>query len=225
MSRYEWTPAKRQLLADMYPHCHTADVAAWLECTVRQCYAAAARWGITKSQEFLSSADSGRVAPGRFTERMVAGRFQRGMTPWNKGTHYQAGGRSVLTRFKPGQQPSRTKPIGSYRLDAQGLLQRKVADTPGPNHRRWRGVHELLWIEAYGPVPAGHVVCFRPGQRTNKLEEITLDRVECITRGDMGRRNHPVNKSPEYARLVQLKGAITRQVNRIAQEAAQKEST
>lgn len=223
MTRRAWTDAERQLLADMYPHCHTADVAAWLQCTVRQCYAAAARWGIVKSEEFLHSAESGRLTSERITERMVAGRFQRGMTPWNKGQHYQAGGRSAQTRFKPGRRPSTTQPIGSYRLDTQGLLQRKVADTPGPNHLRWRGVHELVWIEANGPLPAGHVVCFRPGQRTNVLEEITLDRVECLSRAEIARRNHPMNKSPELARLVQLKGAITRQVNRIAREAAQKE--
>ncbi len=43
------------------------------------------------------------------------------------------------------------------------------------------------------------------------------------SRAEIARRNHPMNKSLELARLVQLKGAITRQVNRIAREAAQKE--
>ncbi|KYZ79032.1 hypothetical protein PTBPS01_03975 [Burkholderia pseudomallei] len=59
---------------------------------------------------------------------------------------------------------------------------------------------------------------------TNKLEEITLDRVECISMAENARRNHPRSKSPELAKLVQLKGAITRQVNRIAREAKEQES-
>jgi hypothetical protein len=61
-------------------------------------------------------------------------------------------------------------------------------------------------------------------QRATVLELITPDAVEAITRGENARgenarRNHPKNKSPELARLYQLKGAITRQVNRINKEA------
>jgi hypothetical protein len=70
------------------------------------------------------------------------------------------------------------------------------------------------------PDPAGHIVCFQAGARkTTVLEEVTADRLECITRAENARRNHPRNRSPELAKLVQLKGAITRQVNRIAREA------
>lgn len=59
---------------------------------------------------------------------------------------------------------------------------------------------------------------FRPGMRTAALVEIILERIECITRAENSRRNHPANKSPELTRLVPLKGAITPQVNRIARE-------
>ncbi len=34
------------------------------------------------------------------------GKFQKGSTPFNKGKHYNAGGRSIETRFKKGQKPS-----------------------------------------------------------------------------------------------------------------------
>ncbi|MFD1839535.1 hypothetical protein [Paracidovorax cattleyae] len=74
-------------------------------------------------------------------------------------------------------------------------------------------------------MPDGHICVFKPGQRTTVLEEITADRVECISRAENARRNHPRNKSPELAKLVQLKGAITRQVNRIAREAKEGAST
>lgn len=222
MTRRAWTEAERQLLADMYPHCHTADVAAWLDRGVQHCYAMAQRIGIAKAEEFLSSPLSGRLQPGQVTERMVAGRFQQGMKPWNKGQHYQAGGRSVATQFKPGQRGSNWKPVGTYRVNAEGYLDRKVTATGYPP-ADWKAVHRLVWEEAHGPVPDGHVVVFKAGQRTNVLEELTLDRLECISRAENARRNHPNNRCPEYARLVQLKGAITRQVNRIAREAAQKE--
>ncbi len=223
MSRHLWTHAELQLLRELYPDMHTDDVAALLQVQMRQVYGAASRLGLHKTPEYKASVTSGRIQRAQNDPRMRVTQFRPGSQPWNKGQRFEAGGRSALTRFKPGHKGSRTQPIGSYRLDAQGLLQRKVADTPGPNHLRWRGVHELIWIEAHGPVPAGHVVCFRPGQRTNRLEEITLERVECLSRAQIARRNHPANKSPELARLVQLKGAITRQVNRIAREAAQEQ--
>jgi hypothetical protein len=87
--------------------------------------------------------------------------------------------------------------------------------------RRWKAVHRLVWEAANGPIPAGHIVVFKPGTKTVAEAEITADKLECITRTENLRRNHPRNKSPELGRLVQLKGAITRQVNRIAREHAE----
>lgn len=109
--------------------------------------------------------------------------------------------------------------MSSYRINADGHLQRKVSEASGNNSKRWRGVAELVWVEANGPVPPKHIVIFKRGQHTAVLEEITLDRVECISMAENARRNHPRNKSPELAKLVQLKGAITRQVNRITRTA------
>jgi hypothetical protein len=83
-------------------------------------------------------------------------------------------------------------------------------------------VHRLVWEDANGPVPEGHIIVFRPGQRTTQETEITIDRIECISRADNARRNHPARKSHELAKLVQLKDAITRQVNRIAKESQPK---
>ena len=143
--------------------------------------------------------------------------------PHNAGRKgWQAGGRSVQTQFRKGQMAGQAarnyKPIGSLRINADGYLERKVTDAHPVPARRWVGVHRLVWEAAHGPVPRSHVVRFRAGMFTNVLEEITLDRLELISRAEHARRNHPVSRDPEYARLVQLKGAITRQVNRIARE-------
>jgi hypothetical protein len=154
---------------------------------------------------------------------MVASQFKPGLTPWNKGQPYDSGGRSHETRFKPGAKPHTTLPLGSLRINKDGHLQRKVSEARGNNSQRWRGVAELVWVAANGPLPAGHIVIFRPGMRSAVLQDITLDRIECISKAENARRNHPRNKHPELARLVQLKGAITRQVNRINREAAQAE--
>lgn len=207
----------------MYPECTGQDVAAWLDCTPSRVYQMAKKLGIEKSAEFLASDASGRVRRGKQHPNMIAKRFQKGLTPWNKGQHYVAGGRSVETRFKPGRRPEEARnyvPIGSHRICADGYLERKVTDDPRlVPARRWVAVHRLVWEAERGPIPAGHIVRFKPGQKTAVLEEITADRLECITRADNARSNHPARRDPELFRLIQLKGAITRQVNRIAREA------
>jgi hypothetical protein len=90
--------------------------------------------------------------------------------------------------------------------------------------RRWVGVHRLVWEQINGPIPDGYVVCFRAGCFSTDVEKITIDALELVHRGELARRNHPRSRSPELAKLVQLKGAITRQVNRIAREAKEQES-
>lgn len=216
MSRYYWTAGDDAVLLDLYPDVPTVDIAALMGLGICQVYQRASKLGISKSAAYLAQETSGRVRRGQRHPRMLATQFAQGMTPWNKGMKgLQIGG--VHTQFERGNLPHTTQPLGSYRM-AGGMLERKIGEQSGPNHLRWRPVSRLVWEAANGPVPAGHIVVFRPGMRTVVLDEITLDRVECIPRGENARRNHPVNKSPELARLVQLKGAITRQVRRIARE-------
>lgn len=218
MNRKPWTTEEIDALRRLYPD-HAADVVGKvIGRPPRSVYQKAAALGIEKSEAFKLSTRSGRIQRGRKDPRMVANQFKPGITPWNKGTNYVAGGRSAETRFKKGSKPHTTLPIGSYRINKDGHLQRKVSEASGNSSKRWRCVAELVWVEANGPVPPKHIVVFKPGMRTNVLEQITLDRVECISMAENARRNHPRNKHPELAQLFQLKGAITRQVNRIKKQ-------
>ena len=184
-------------------------------------YQLASRLGLKKSAEFFASDLSGRIARGKMHPRMIATQFKPGSKPWNAGTHYVAGGRSAETRFKPGTRPHTWLPVGSYRISGDNQLERKMNNNPGANHVRWHPVARLVWEAAHGTVPTGSMVVFKPGRKSLVLERITLDAVECITRAENARRNHPRNKSPEIATLVQIKGQITRQVNRLAREQEQ----
>lgn len=217
-----WTATEDALLRDLYPDCTCADLAALLERKPGSIYCAAMRLGLSKSEAFKASDQSGRIQRGKQDPRMAATRFTKGITPWNKGIEYIAGGRSAETRFAKGHTPHTWQPIGSYRITADGYLERKMNNLPGANHVRWHGVHRIVWEAANGPIPAGHIVVFKPGTRTTVLELITADKLECITRADHARRNHPGTRNPELYALYQLKGAITRQVNRITR--AQQES-
>ncbi len=224
-----WTPEALANLVHHYPHMRTKDLAAQLGRKEQGVAYKAWSLGVHKSPEYLSSLMSGRMQAGKPLPGSAATQFVPGGKPWNAGRKgWQAGGASVSTQFKAGQKPHTTMPVGSYRLcfhKASGFsrLEQKTSEAQGANHKRWTPVARLVWEAAHGAVPKGCIVVFKPGIGTNVLELITLDRLDCITRGQHASRNHPRSKDPEMGRLVQLKGAITRQVNRItrAHEAQQ----
>lgn len=226
-----WTPEQIALLRQIYPSELTREVAQRLGRSTSGVWVKAQQLGIKKTPAFLAGAKSGRIQRNQQHPAIVATRFRAGQEPWNKGTSFRPGGRCEETQFKPGQRPHTWLPVGTYRIvtdrKKQRNLEQKISDQAGPNHVRWKPVARIVWEAAHGPTPKGWLVVFKPGIKTLALEEITLDRLECISRADNARRNHPGNQHPEIARLYQLKGAITRQVNRRIKEADQqtKEAT
>lgn len=217
-SRRAWPDQDKALLRRLYPCTVTKAIAEQLGRSLTTVYQQAQHLGLKKTPEFLEGEQAGRIQRGRTNPAMAATQFKAGFTPWNKGAKgLDIGGKQ--TRFAPGSKPHNTQPVGSYRLNKGGHLQRKISDSGGNNSQRWRGVAELVWCAANGTLPVGHIVVFRPGRFSAVLEQITIDAVECISKAENARRNHPRNKHHELGRLVQIKGAITRQVNRITREA------
>lgn len=223
--RKPWTPAEVEVLRRFYSDNSTAEVAAMLGRDAKSTYAKANALGLFKSDAFMSSASSGRIMRGRTHPAMIATQFKKGLIPWNKGTKGTTGlhPNCRRTQFKKGEMSGAAQhnyvPIGSYRVNKDGHLERKMTDDPAiVPARRWTPVYRLVWEAAHGPIPDGWIVRFKDGMKTAALDEITADRLECITKAENARRNHPARKSPELAKLLQLKGAITRQVNRIKKQ-------
>jgi hypothetical protein len=218
-TRRAWTDAERAILRRNYAHFPTAQIAAQLGRTLAQVYNQAAKLGLHKSAEYLASPAACRMRRGDL-DRLggAAHRFKPGHEPWNKGTHYTAGGRSAETRFKPGRAPEQARnyrPIGSLRISKDGTLERKVTDDQAVvPARRWVGVHRLVWEQQHGPVPPGHAVAFRAGRRTTDPALITPDALELITRAELMARNTVHTLPKPLAQLVQLRGALKRQINR-----------
>ncbi|MCY1215356.1 hypothetical protein D9M68_540840 [compost metagenome] len=220
-----WLDHEIEAVRQLYPNSKASDIAAALGRTVGSVYRLADKLGVRKSAQFYASPASGRL-DGTTGQ---SGRFLAGQTSWNAGLKgWQAGGRSGETQFKKGRpavEAHNYQPIGTERINRDGYLERKVTDDPSiVPVRRWVPVHRLVWEATHGPIPPGHAVAFLPGRRTTDAALITGDALELVSRAELARRNHPKNKSPELARLVQLKGAITRQVNRIAREAKEQRS-
>lgn len=202
-----WTEDEIRLLQEMYPGQRAQDIAERLGRTPSQVIAKAQRLGLRKTREAVAAiARSSMADPQHPGHRH---RFQKGHAPWNKGVHYQAGGRSAATQFKPGTQPRNWLPIGSERIRSDGYLERKLTDT-GVTRRDFVCIHHIIWREAGREIPPGHALVFKDGNKHN----LVLDNLELVSRAALMRRNSMHNYGPEIARVYQLQGAITRQINK-----------
>lgn len=220
--RHRWTAEETYLLTKHYATMPGQELAELLQMPLGAVYNKAWALGLKKTQETI--AEMARKALLDPAHPARKSQFPRGLSPWNKGVSFDSGGRSHETRFKTGRAPSEARnyaPIGSLRVSKDGYLERKTNDTHPVPTRRWTAVHRLVWEAANGPIPAGHIVIFKTGLKTAIEAEVAVDRLECISRAEHAQRNHPRRRNPELGKLVQLKGAITRQVNRINREHAE----
>ena len=139
-----------------------------------------------------------RIKHKRLMASNIKTRFRKGIVPWNKGTHFCAGGRSAETRFKKGQirgaAARRYRPVGAItvRHDSppKRLRGRKRKDGKQPwgKKRRWIKIKDdgppqycwvpyarYLWQQKHGAVPAGYFVVHKDGDQMNDvIENLTL---------------------------------------------------
>ena len=90
-------------------------------------------------------------------------------------------------KYKAGNRPVNWMPIGSERI-SHGYVYVKVAE----GQQQWRAKHRLLWEEAYGPIPKGHIVTFLDGNNRNfSLNNlIVISRTEQIVLIRLGLRSN-----------------------------------
>lgn len=205
--RRMWTPDDVALLTARYSDEPTAAIAADLGRDRDRVYRKAAFLGLKKSAAYQARLKAQSAA--KIEEAGKAHRFNPGGAPWNKGTHFTAGGRSDETRFKKGHVTHTWRPIGSERVSKEGYLQRKMTDT-GVTRRDYVPVHRLVWLAAGREIPPGHALLFRDGNKRN----FALDNLELVSRQELMARNTVHNRGPEVAQLIQLRGVLTRQINR-----------
>ncbi len=156
---FRWTDRHDEWLRNMYPDTSNRTIAKVLGCSYSAVKNRGQLLGLKKSAEYL--------------EREKPGCFRKGQPTWNKGLSYQPGGRTKESQFRPGQKPSNTAPIGAETEDKDGYLKRKVRDDApaGMSRKNWKFVHVLKWEEYHGvPVPAGHVIRFRNGDKRDFSE-------------------------------------------------------
>lgn len=208
MTRRHYTDREIETVRRLYPDTPTPRIAEILGRSVGSVFRKAHNLGLHKTAEFMSAYHGGLLNQHSNTTK-----FKPGTVPWNKGISYPAGGRSKQAQFKPGTRPHTWRPVGTITKAADGALRMKVADT-GSGQRDWVYLHAVAWERANGPAPRGHVIAFKAGMGTLDPDEITVERLELVTRAELMRRNSMHRHGPELARLTQLRGCITRQINR-----------
>lgn len=209
--RRPWDADEDARLRREYPHEPTSVIAQRFGRTLSAVYQRARILHLLKSAAYLASPSACRLRRGDNVG--VQFRFHKGQVPANKGLRRPgwAPGRMKETQFTPGVRRGVAvrlyKPIGSERMSKDGYLQRKVNDDL-PLQSRWRAVHLIVWEAAHGPLPKGHAIVFRNGDKA----DIRLDNFECITRRALMLRNSVHNLPEPLAAAVQLLGALHRQI-------------
>lgn len=215
--RREWSDDELELLRRYYAEVPTVELARALGRKVERVCAKANRLGLKKATEVVSEIARQRtLQPGHGSS---ATRFKPGIVPANKGLRRPgwAPGRMGATQFKPGQKPPTTMPVGAFRV-VEGMLERKFSEESGAPHKRWSFYGRQVWEAAHGPVPAGHLVVFKPGRHTTDPERVTLDALECITRAENLARNSIHTLHPKLAEVSRLRGSLKRAINRREKE-------
>jgi hypothetical protein len=135
-------------------------------------------------------------------------RFPNGLVPFNKGVKgWYSGGRSAETWFKKGQPNARWKddyPVGVLRVNSCGYIDMKIKE----GLRAWRLLHYILWEDAHGPVPKGHCLRFKDGDRLN----VELRNLRLISRRTNMLRNTIHNLPPALASTIHLLGQLNRRI-------------
>lgn len=224
-----WEPEDDALLVRRYPDEATAVLATELGRTTRAVYMRAKHLSLAKSEAFYASDAGSRIKPGE--RRGVATQFRPGQVPPNKGLRRPgwAPGRMRETQFRRGVRQGvaarNWMPVGSIRVDPEGYQRIKVREwTPGEatgfgNSKIWSLHQRYLWEQAHGPIPPGHSVVFRDGNRTNCV----LENLELITRAELMRRN-TIHKLPAPLKAtIQVLGRLTRQIRKRSRDAEEQD--
>lgn len=216
-----WTAAEDAAIRERWEQDDAATIARYLGRTRASLYQRVRKLGLRKSIAWVAERARQRWAEGRH-QNSRAHLFQKGDVPANKGLRRPgyARGRMRETQFRKGQMAGAAQakwvPIGTEIINPKrNVLMRKMTDDPTLYPAaRWRPVHVLVWEAVHGPVPKGHIVVFRPGLKTFIASEITIDRLELVTRAENMRRNTIHNYPPILADTMRLVGRVQRQLRK-----------
>ena len=220
-AKRKWGQKEDAQLRALYPNTPTKEIGEEMGRPFWCIYGRAAKLGLRKTQEYLNSPAACRLRRGDNVG--AAFRFKKGMIPQNKGLRRPgwAPGRMAETQFKKGERRGVAAknwcPIGTIRPDSEGFLRIKVREgVKGEaygfgNVKIWPLLNRHVWESHRGPIPSGHIVVFKDGNRAN----CAFENLELISFADNMRRNTVHNLPKPLSQVIQLRGALTRKLRRL----------
>jgi hypothetical protein len=218
-ARRFWTDEEILIVRALYPGTKTARIAQQLSRPTSAVYQAAVKLGLHKSEEYLASPEACRLRRGEHPG--LATQFKKGQVPVNKGMRRPgwAPGRMRETQFKPGRRQGAAagnwRPLGTIAVDAEGYRRIKVREGKKGeaygfgNTKIWPLLQRHNWEQAFGPIPDGHTVVFKDGDRSN----CDVGNLEMISRAELMKRNTIHNRYPkDVVNTIMLLGAVKRKL-------------
>ena len=197
-SSKHYTEEDDELLRKLYPRTRAIEIAKMIGRSKCSVIGRANKLGLKKDRDFM-------------IECSRAGQFRKGQEPPNKGKKWddfmskEAQERSRSTTFKKGNIPKNHMQVGDEAKTTDGYWKVKIAE---PN--KWAYKHILLWQQHHGEIPEGHLIYFVDGNQDN----VTIENLAMTDRAGHGKRVKD-NQPLELKQLIQLKGALQRQINKI----------
>lgn len=202
MKRRTLTPQQKNYLVENYPNKYAKEVADELGISLSCVYNNVYRLGIKKSPEWLRQELEKQA--NRLTCDGVAHRFKKGHVPFNKGKNINDEWYQKIegTMFKKGQRPANWKPDGSERIDKDGYIMLKV-------NGRFQLKHKYIWEQVNGPMPKGHAIVYKDGNKLN----VTIENLECISRIELMNRNTIHNYPSEIVGVMKILKNLKKKIN------------
>lgn len=173
MRKY-WTLEEKELLKIHYPDNRSEDIMhLFPDRTAITISQHANVLGLKKSEAFFKSPQSGRIS--KENDIGIKTRYSKNCPGWNKGkkqSDYMSQESIEKTkkgRFKKGQDPHNTVPIGFERLSKDGYVEVKVRHIKNgkSNNENFEFKHRMIYEENFGTIPDGMIVEFDDGNKLN----------------------------------------------------------
>jgi hypothetical protein len=212
---FHFTPDQLEELKRDFPSTSNIDLANRFGCSIYTIENAGSRHNLKKNMKLIR-----KTARKNFTADHPARKFlfRKGNVPSNKGKKQaeymtpEAIERTKATRFSKGNRPVTCKKVGYERISKDGYIQIKV----GEGRRQFKLKHRVIWAQHQGSIPDGYNVQFKDGNPQNcHIENLYLiSRSEQMKNENSFHARYP----EEVQKLIQLKGALKRQINKINKE-------
>lgn len=203
MNGKAWTKEQDDMMRAFYPDNTMETMKAILCRTESSIYGRADLLNLKKSDAYLSSPAACRLRRGDNVGAEF--RFKKGQKVWNKGMKgLHIGGKE--TQFKKGTKPPNWKPVGYIRLTSDGYYEMKMAE----GMQKFELLHRVIWERCNGAIPKGQICIFLDGNAKN----LEVTNLALMTKQQNMKRNTLHNYPKEIAELIQLRGALNRQLNK-----------